>query len=77
MDQKVKSGSVVQISPGFSVNKAFATCFLTVDKVKPWGVTGYVQALGDTRSSVGDQAWIRIEWADLAYVGEAVWMITD
>lgn len=66
-------GLVFQIDPEFDGNKAFAGCFLVATEIKTWGVQGYVQALGETRSERGGLAYIRIKWEDIEFIGTAVW----
>ena len=68
----LKVGDVVQISPEHDGNPAFAACMLTVSEVKTWGVQGYVQALG-TREAMGGQAYYRVKFAEIEYVGKSVW----
>lgn len=69
----VQPGDVVQITPEWEVNKAFAACLVVVSEVKSWGIQGYVQALG-TREEMGGQAYIRVKWEDLELVGAAYWV---
>lgn len=71
----VQHGDVLQINPEWEVNRAFAGCFVVVDGVRAWGVTGYVQCLGASRSEPGTVAPIRVEWADLEPTGgKAAWI---
>lgn len=72
----IQVGDVMQIAPECKTNLAFSGCMLTVTEVKTWGVTGYVQALGENRTVSGGQAYIRIKWEELAYVGHAVWTVS-
>lgn len=76
--QAIEPGMVLQIDPDHGKegigNRAFAACLLTVTEVKNWGVMGYVQALG-TRLQTGGQAYYRIEWGHLAYVGRSFWWV--
>lgn len=72
--ENIAPGDVFQIKPDFE-NKAFAACFVTVSEIKSFGIQGYVQALGKTRDEMGGQAYIRLKWEDIAYVGEAVWAV--
>ncbi len=73
-ETNIKRGSVVQISPDHA-GRLFAGCMLTVTEVKEWGVQGYVQALGSGREESGGQAYYRVKWADIVYVGEAPWVV--
>lgn len=68
----LRAGDVVQISPEHSGNPAFAGCMLTVSEIKDWGVQGYVQSLG-TREGMGGQAYYRVKFTDIEFVGKAVW----
>jgi hypothetical protein len=66
-------GEIVQLGPAPG-NRAFAFCLMVVDEVRPWGVQGYVQALGDQRDSVGGQAYFRATWEEIEPTGgKAVW----
>lgn len=58
--QKLNENSVVQLSPNTS-NPMFAACMLTVTEIKPWGVQGFVQSLGED-GKPGGQAYYRAEW---------------
>jgi hypothetical protein len=64
-------GDVVQLCPGFK-NPMFACCMVTVSELKPWGIQGYVQALGEN-GEMGGQAYIRATWSDIEFVGRTVW----
>ena len=48
----------------------------TVTEVKDFGIQAYVQALGDSRSTMGGQAYIRLKWGDFEPVGQAAWIST-
>lgn len=63
---------VVQLSIDVG-NPMFACCMLTVTEVKPWGVQGYVQALGEN-GNPGGQAYYRAKWDEIELVGHAVWV---
>lgn len=71
-------GDVVQLSPELTENRAFAGCFLVVTELKPWGVQGYVQALGETRDAPGGLAYYRAKWGTFEETnGRAVWLVAD
>lgn len=70
--KKLNEGSVVQLSPDVE-NPMFAACMLTVTEIKPWGVQGFVQALGED-GKPGGQAYYRAKWEDIEYVGQAQWV---
>jgi hypothetical protein len=74
-EESSQTGAVLQISPDFE-NKAFAGCLLVVTQTYKWGVQGYVQALGEDRDTMGGQAYIRIKWEHVAYVGHVAWMVS-
>ncbi len=71
-NEELKEGAVVQLDPEKALNTMFSGCMLVVTEVKPWGVQGYVQALG-TNGSQGGQAYYRAEWDEIELVGRAVW----
>jgi hypothetical protein len=67
-------GDIVQIAAE-TANPAFAFCLMVVEEVKPWGVQGYVQALG-TRDGQGGMAYYRASWDEIeATGGKAVWRV--
>jgi hypothetical protein len=69
-------GDVVQLDPATTENPAFRGCLMVVTEIKPWGVQGYVQALGDTRDAPGGQAYYRAQWGTFEETGgRAVWMV--
>lgn len=69
------AGDLFQINPNFVGNRAFAGCFLVATEIKTWGIQGYVQALGESRAERGGQAFIRIDWEDIEYIGRAIWAV--
>jgi hypothetical protein len=69
---ELRPGDVVQISPDCP-NRPFAGCMMTVTEPKAWGAQGYVQALGEDEQP-GGQAFIRIKWEDMEFVGRAPWV---
>ena len=70
----LKRGDVVQISPENDINGAFGGCLLVVTEAKQSLVMGYVQALGSDRE-LGGQAFIRLPWDQVEFVGRATWII--
>lgn len=67
---------VVQLDPVLTENAAFAGCLMVVTELKPWGVQGYVQALGDTREAPGGQAYYRAKWGTFEETGgRVVWAV--
>jgi hypothetical protein len=66
----VEVGDVFQVSPETD-NELFGGSMLIVSEVKSFGVQGYVQVLHEG----GGQAYVRVKWKDLAYVGKAVWTV--
>lgn len=67
----LRPGDIVQLGPE-TRNKMFAFCFLVVTELKPFGVQGYVQALGQD-GEVGGQAYYRAKWNEFEPIGRAVW----
>lgn len=70
-------GDVVQLNPETVRNKAFAASLMIVTELKTWGVQGYVQVLGENRDGPGGQAYYRAKWAEIEYVGRAVWAVSE
>jgi hypothetical protein len=65
--------AIVQIAPT-TEHRAFRFCLMVVAEVRPWGVQGYVQALGADRDHVGGQAYYRATWEEIEPTGgKAVW----
>jgi len=71
---KLEPGDVVQLNPETIGNKAFAGCMLVVTEPKGFGCQGYVQALGESREAGGGQAYLRVNWEEMEYVGRAAWI---
>lgn len=63
-------GDVVQLNPEIA-QPMFSGCFLTVTEQKVFGCQGYVQCLGED-GKPGGQAFLRPTWAQMEYVGRAV-----
>jgi hypothetical protein len=75
---EIEPGDIVQISPEFEGNRAFAGCLMIVTEVFDWGVQGYVQALGQTRVHHGELAYIRLQTGDVEPTGgRAVWIVGE
>lgn len=73
-NQPVVVGTVLQLSPeSESVQPCFRGCFLVVTEVKSWGVQGYIPGVGASFEESGGLFFLRPQWADLEFVGEAVW----
>lgn len=72
-EQRLKSGTVVQLNPETVKNKMFAACFMTVTEPKAFGAMGYVQGLGED-GKPGGQAYYRAGWDEMEIVGQAVWV---
>jgi hypothetical protein len=68
-----EEGDIVQLDPVKTENRAFAGCLMIVTAVYPWGVQGYVQALGDSPAKEGGQAYYRAEFETFERCGRAVW----
>jgi hypothetical protein len=62
-------GSVVQLRPDHS--EMWGGLLFIVTEVKPWGVQCYTE-MGPAEPRKG-QAFMRLKWADIEYVGEATW----
>ena len=69
-DNKIKGNSVVQINENFS-NSGWVGCLVQVDEVKSFGVQGWVQIPNQ------GPAYIRLNWEDFEYIGEAVMIHTE
>lgn len=66
---KVAVGDVVQIKPHDGKN--FGGCFMVVEEVRPWGLTGYCQVPGR------GVAYCRVETADHHRIGRAEWLLDE
>jgi sporulation protein YlmC with PRC-barrel domain len=56
-------GDIVQVDP---MKAVFGACMVVVTEVKAWGIQGYVNI-----PMQGD-AYIRLEWDKIDYIGDAV-----
>ena len=72
--RELEPGDVVQLDPQKIGNRAFAGCLLIVTDPKDFGCQGYVQALGETRDAPGGQAYLRVAWDEMEFVGRATWI---
>lgn len=72
----VQIGDIVQLDPEKTENRMFAACLMVVSELKPWGVQGYVQGLGEG-GEPGGQAYYRAQWGTFepCVGGKAVWLI--
>ena len=74
MEKRIlEKGDVVQLSPTIKSNPMFGACFMVVTEPKEWGAQGYVPALGEN-GEIGGQAYFRVNWEDMEYVGKATWI---
>jgi hypothetical protein len=64
-------GDVVQLSP--DAGHAFGGCFAQVTEPKPWGMQGFV-AMPLERGKPPGQAFIRVRWEEMEFVGRATWV---
>ena len=65
----LKVGDVVQIDPEH--DEVFGGCLMVVSEPKPWGAQGYVRVPGQ-----GD-AFYRVNFEHIEFVGGAVWIHSD
>lgn len=68
-DERVKVGSVLQIDPQH--DERFGASLLVVTEVKSWGVQGYIRVPQVPKAS---NAFYRVEWAKVEYIGESAWL---
>ena len=71
---KLTKGSIVQLDPVICRNNMFKACLMVVSEVNPWGVQGYVQALGED-GEMGGQAYYRAKWEEIEYCGHVMWNV--
>ncbi len=72
--KKMEIGDIVQLDPEKTANPMFRGCMMVVTEVKPWGIQGYVQGLGENMQPAG-QAYYRAKTGTFeATGGRAVWM---
>ena len=69
----LEEGDVVQLSPD-ARNPMFACCVATVRQPKHFGAMVYVQMTGEN-GEPGGQAYYFAQWAEMAYVGKAEWIV--
>jgi|GEM_PF-1508673 len=72
---KMTKNDIAQLNPNTTRNQMFAGCFMTVTEIRPWGVQGYVQALG-RNGKPGGQAYYRAKWNEIEHAGKAIWVIS-
>lgn len=77
MDQSIKINDVVQIAPDAS--DWAGGCFCIVTEVKSWGIQGFVKIPPTERGnpSTGGSAYIRLETAQFARIGQAEWILAE
>ena len=68
MKRDYEVGDVVQINPTY--DPMFGGAFLVITELKTWGVMGYVHPLVEG----GGQAYYRVVFEHIEYVGRAVWV---
>jgi hypothetical protein len=68
-EAEIQPGAIVQIHPG--ADTVFGGCFLTVETVRHWGVTGYVM-IPDGEGPT--KAMYRCRHEDYVPVGRAQWL---
>lgn len=64
MDTKIIENTVVQVNE--NGDKDWIGCLVQVSEVKGWGVQGWV------RIPQSGQAFIRLKWDEIDYIGQAV-----
>lgn len=73
-DERLKVGTLVQLSPEVCRNPMLRACFMTVTEPKSFGAQGYVQTTGEN-GKMGGQAYYRAQWDEMEIVGHAEWVI--
>lgn len=68
-DERIRIGSVVQITDMPPSHRGWVGAFLIVTELKSFGVQGFVQVI-PTHDSFG-QAYTRVRWDQIDYIGEA------
>ncbi len=68
MKELVQENSVVQINE--KGQAGWVGCFVQVSEVKSWGIQGWVQI-----PMQEGQAYIRVPWDQMDYIGEAALML--
>lgn len=64
MDNRIIENSVVQVNE--KGNQDWIGCLVQVSEVKLWGIQGWVQI------PKSGQAYIRLKWEEIDYIGQAV-----
>jgi hypothetical protein len=76
MEQReLQVGDVVQIDPT-KEGCFFRGALMIVTEPKSWGAQGYFPA-EFTREEMPKRAYYRASWAEMEYVGSAVWIPAD
>ena len=70
-ERDLKRGDVIQIDPRH--DPLFGGCLAVVDEPKRWGAAVYVTVPRDGQSR---QAYYRVGWENMEYVGHAAWTVT-
>lgn len=69
MDTNIIKNSVVQINENGQTD--WIGCLVQVSEVKGWGIQGWVQI------PKSGQAYIRLKWEEIDYIGQAVMLSSD
>ena len=64
MEELVKKNSVIQITE--NGKEGWIGCLVQVTEVKDWGIQGFVNI------PTQGEAYIRLKWDEIKYIGEAV-----
>jgi hypothetical protein len=74
----MRKGDIVQLDPEKTTNPAFAGCLMIVSEVHTWGVMGYVQSVGETRTTGPSRAYYRAaKGTFIPTEGKAQWLPAD
>lgn len=65
-------GDVVQISPEME-DHLFGGCFMVITETKSWGAQGFI-AIPQNKGRLPAEAYYRVKWEDMEYVGGATWI---
>jgi hypothetical protein len=73
--RELKNGDIVQISPELP-DCFFGGCFMQITEPKSWGAQGFIAIPGERGTAPG-RAFLRCKWADMEFIGHAVWVSCD
>lgn len=72
-NQLIRPGDVVQIDA--NTNTAFPICFMIVESVHDWGVSGYIPIPRSNVRAMASTFLHKAEWRELHYIGSSIYLV--